>query len=188
MRSRLSRLMCISLFGVSALLAGCSQDAEVREWMAQAKRETKVFVPKIAEPKTFAPFAYGRKDSVDPFNPVKLSAAIAKLRALSGKGIKPDLERRREPLEQYPLDTVKMVGILQKPGMTYAILQIDKAVFQAKVGNYVGQNFGMITNITETGVDLKEIVQDASGEWVERKARLELQESSQGGKQQESKS
>jgi len=183
-----SRIGVISLLAMSVIVAGCSQDAEVREWMEKTKRETKVFVPKISEPKSFAPFSYGRKDSVDPFNPVKLSAAIAKLRAQSGKGIRPDLERRREPLEQYPLDTVKMVGMLQKPGMTYAILQIDKAIFQAKVGNYVGQNFGMITNITESGVDIKEIVQDAAGEWVERKTRLELQESTQTGKQQESKS
>ena len=185
MRSR-SLYACLALAAVT-LLAGCSQEAEVKEWMAQTKQQTKVVIPKIAEPKTFVPFTYGRKDSVDPFNSAKLSAAIAKMRAQSGKGIRPDMERRREILEQYPLDTLKMVGILQKPGMTYAILQVDKAVFQVKVGNYIGQNFGMITHITEEGVDLKEIVQDAAGEWVERKARLELQESSQTGKQQESK-
>ena len=172
------QLICTALILVlAALLTGCSQEAEVREWMAKTKQETRVFVPKIDEPKTFVPFTYSRRESIDPFNPVKLSSAIAKMRALSGKGIKPNMDRRREPLEQYPLDTVKMVGLLQKTGLTYAILQIDKAIFQAKIGNYIGQNFGMITNITEAGVDIKEIVQDASGEWVERKARLELQES-----------
>jgi len=185
MRSRL--ISTALLLAVVALLSGCSEDAEIREWMAQTKKQTSVMVPKISEPKIFTPVSYARKDSVDPFNSAKLSAAIAKLRAQSGKGISPDMERRREPLEQYPLDTVKMVGVLQKPGLTYAILQVDKAIFQAKVGNYLGQNFGMITDVTETGVDLKEIVQDASGEWVERKARLELQESSQAGKPQESK-
>lgn len=179
---RASLLLLLTVF-----LSSCSNEDEIREWMAQAKKQTNVVVPKIAEPKTFSPVVYQRKDSLDPFNPIKLSAAIAKLRAQSGKGIKPDLERRREPLEQYPLDTVKMVGVLQKPGLTYAILQVDKAIFQAKVGNYLGQNFGMITGVTEAGVDLKEIIQDASGEWVERKARLELQESSQAGKPQESK-
>ncbi len=69
-----------------------------------------------------------------------------------------------------------MVGTLEKPGLSYALLQVDKSVFQAKVGNYVGQNLGMITNITDVAVELKEIVQDASGDWVERKATLELQE------------
>lgn len=172
------RILGISL-SLLALLAGCGDgsEGEIREWMAQTRSQAKVFVPKLGEPKTFAPFSYSRKDSIDPFNPAKLAAALAKLRAQSGSGIKPDMERPREPLEQYPLDAIKMVGTLQKPGLSYAILQIDKLIYQAKVGNYLGQNFGMITEITEDSVNLKEIVQDAAGEWTERKARLELQES-----------
>ncbi|RJX31746.1 MAG: pilus assembly protein PilP [Oxalobacter sp.] len=162
---------------VTFALMGCSQEAQIRDWMEQTKRQTPVSVPKIPEPKTYAPFTYTRKDAIDPFNSVKLSMALAKLRAQSGKGLRPDMERRREPLEQFPLDTVRMVGTLERPGLAYAILQVDKAIFQVKVGNYVGQNFGMVTGITEDAVELKEIVQDASGEWVERKARLELQES-----------
>jgi type IV pilus assembly protein PilP len=86
------------------------------------------------------------------------------------------MERRRELLESYPLDTLKMVGTLQKTGLSYALLQADKAIVQAKVGNYIGQNFGMITKVSETEIEIREIVQDASGEWVERKAKLELQE------------
>jgi type IV pilus assembly protein PilP len=69
-----------------------------------------------------------------------------------------------------------MVGTLTKPGLTYALLQTDKSVFQVKVGNYVGQNLGMVTRITDSEVDIKEVIQDASGEWVEREAKLELQE------------
>lgn len=174
-----SRTACTWLLLLTTVwgLAGCSQEAEIREWMEQTKRQTPAALPKISEPKNFTPFAYSRKDSIDPFNSVKLSMAIAKLRAASGKGFKPDMDRRKEQLEQYPLDTIKMVGMLQKPGMTYAILQVDKAIYHAKVGNYLGQNYGMITGISEDAVDLKEIIQDASGEWVERKARLELQES-----------
>jgi type IV pilus assembly protein PilP len=175
MRSRM--ITALLILSLVAILSGCSQEAEIRDWMEKTKQQTPVAVPKIPEPKNFVPFAYSRKDSIDPFNSLKLSMAFAKLRPLSSKGLKPDMERRRESLEQYPLDTIKMVGMLEKPGLTYAILQVDKAIFQAKVGNYVGQNFGMITGITDSGMDLKEIIQDASGEWVERKARLELQES-----------
>ena len=171
------RVIGVSL-SLAVLLAGCGsgEEAEIRAWMDQTKKETRVAIPKLAEPKNFTPFVYGQKDSVDPFNPAKLAVALAKLRAQSSSGIKPDLERQREPLEQHPLDTIKMVGTLQKPGMHYAILQVDKLIFQAKVGNYLGQNFGMITGIAEDGINIKEIVQDASGEWAERKARLELQE------------
>lgn len=174
-----SRFYAVFMATLVAVLAGCSGSGpdEVRQWMAQTKQQTKAFVPKLSEPKTFTPFVYSASKNVDPFNPSKLSVALAKWQAQNSKGIKPNFDRRREALEQYPLDTVKMVGVLQKTSLAYAILQVDKVVFQAKAGNYVGQNFGMITSVNETGVDIKEIIQDASGEWVERKARLELQES-----------
>jgi type IV pilus assembly protein PilP len=162
-----------------SLLSGCSGDGqdEIKQWMQQTKQQTRAVIPKLAEPKVFVPFAYSAGKDIDPFNSGKLAVALAKWQAQNSKGIRPNLERRREALEQYPLDTVKMVGVLQKTGLAYAVLQIDKVVFQAKVGNYVGQNLGMITAVTDTGIDIKEIIQDASGEWVERKARLELQES-----------
>jgi type IV pilus assembly protein PilP len=159
-------------------LAGCSDGGvqEVKEWMEQVKLKTKVSIPKLAEPKKFIPFLYNSKNTIDPYNPTKLTVALAKLQSNSNNGFKPDLDRRREPLEIFPLDTMKMVGTLEKPGLSYALLQIDKTIYQAKVGNYIGQNFGMITKITDTEVELKEIVQDAAGDWVERKAKLELQE------------
>lgn len=173
-RIKLTALLTIS----AAALSGCGDGGiqEVKQWMEEVRSQTKVAVPKLSEPKKFAPFAYLAKDEIDPFNPVKLSAALAKLQANSTSGIKPDLERRREALESYPLDTITMVGTLQKPGLNYALLQADKIIFQAKVGSYVGQNFGMITKVTDSEVELTEIVRDASGEWVERKAKLELQE------------
>lgn len=169
--------LCLSaafLLGV----AGCGDSGvqEVREWMKETRQQTKIAIPKLAEPKKFTPFLYGAKDSVDPYNPSKLAVAFARLKPPSKNSLKPDLERRREPLEAYPLDTLKMVGTLQKTGLSYALLQVDKVIFQAKVGNYIGQNNGMVTNISDAAVDLTEIVQDATGDWVERKAKLELQE------------
>ncbi|MDB5762819.1 MAG: pilus assembly protein PilP [Herminiimonas sp.] len=159
-------------------LAGCGDGGiqELRQWMDETKRQTKVAIPKLSEPKKFIPFIYDGKNAVDPYNPGKLAVAFAKLQSSSSSAFKPDLDRRREPLESYPLDTLKMVGTLEKPGLSYALLQADKTVYQVKAGNYIGQNFGMITKVTDTEVELKEIVQDASGDWVERKAKLELQE------------
>jgi type IV pilus assembly protein PilP len=167
-------LACLMIAG----LAGCGDGGveEVRQWMAEVKSQTKVDIPKLSEPKRFTPFAYSGKTTVDPYSPSKLAVAMAKQAGGSSTGFKPDLERRREPLESYPLDALRMVGTLERPGLTYVLLQADKTVFQAKVGNYIGQNLGMITKITDTEVELKEIVQDAAGDWVERKAKLELQE------------
>jgi type IV pilus assembly protein PilP len=175
---RASHLLTLAAFG---LLQGCGDGGlqEVKQWMAEVKNQTPVKVEKLSPPKTFTPFTYAAKDEPDPYSPAKLSAALAKLQAASSSPIKPDLERRREPLESYPLDSVKMVGTLQKPGMSYAVLQVDKAVFQIKVGNYIGQNFGIVTRIGEAEVELKEVVRDAAGEWTERKAKLELQENKQ---------
>jgi len=159
-------------------LSGCNGGGieEVRQWMDETRQQTKVNVPKLSEPKKFLPFSYTQRDSVDPYSPAKLAIALAKAKGNSSSLLKPDMDRRREALESYPLDTLRMVGTMQKPGINYALIQADKTVFHLKVGNYIGQNFGMITNITETEVELKEIVQDASGEWVERQAKLELQE------------
>ncbi len=166
------------LLALGLALAGCGDRdvQEVRQWMAQVKAQTKVVVPPLSEPKTFIPFAYAAKDEVDPFSPNKLLAELAKA-AKSNGAFKPDLERRKEVLESYPLDTIKMVGTLQKAGVVYALLQIDRAVYQVRAGQYLGQNFGRISSVTEEAVSIKEIVQDAGGDWVERMSKLELQDS-----------
>jgi type IV pilus assembly protein PilP len=172
-----ARIMLMPIL-LPLLLTACGDGGiqGIKEWMDETRHQTKVSIPKLAEPKKFTPFTYNGKDVIDPYSPVKLAAAFAKLQANSNKGLEPDMNRRKDPLEAYPLDALRMVGTLEKPGLTYALLQVDQSVFQVKVGNYIGQNFGMFTNITDSVVELKEIVQDATGEWVERKAQLELQE------------
>ncbi|MBI3285342.1 MAG: pilus assembly protein PilP [Burkholderiales bacterium] len=161
------------------LLTACGDNgvSEIQEWMAAVKKETHAVTPKIAEPKLYVPVAYTGKSELDPFNPVKLLAVLARMKAESNNGLRPDMDRRREALEAFPLDSMKMVGTIEKNNIRQALLQIDKTVYQAKLGNYIGQNFGMITKISDNEVEIKEIVQDAAGEWTERKSKLELQES-----------
>lgn len=168
----------LATIGAVLLLAGCSDSdvQEVRQWMKQVDAQAKVAVPPLSEPKTFIPFAYAANEAVDPFNPNKLLAELAKT-ANRGGGLKPDTERRKELLESYPLDTIKMVGTMEKAGVVYALLQIDRAVHQVQAGQHVGQNFGLITGVSDGAVSIKEIVQDATGDWVERMSKLELQES-----------
>lgn len=169
----------------AALLAGCSASdvREVQDWMAQVKKDTHVQVTPIAEPKTFIPFAYTAREQVDPFSPNKLLAELARAAEKSDNNkYKPDTERRKELLEAYPLDTFAMVGVLQKAGINYALLQIDRNVYQVRVGQRIGQNYGLVTSVSESAVNIKEVVQDASGEWVERLTKLELQESKEAKK------
>ncbi len=171
--TRLAVLAAVS----AAVLAGCSNsNDELRQWMADTRREMKPVTATLAEPKTFEPFLYRDQDAIDPFDPSKVTNALKALSAKSQSGNAPDLSRRREPLEAYPLDTLTMVGTLQRPNLRYALIRADGVVYQAKVGNYVGQNFGIITRIDESEVAIKEVVQDAAGEWVERATTLQLQE------------
>lgn len=163
----------IPLMG-AALLAGCSDGdvAEVRQWMAKTEKQTKVSVQPLSEPKTFIPFAYAHTDVVDPFSQDKLLVELAR----TGGANRPDQERPKEPLEYFPLDTVRMVGAIRKGGVNYALLQIDRSVFQVRVGQRIGQNYGVVTSVSEVAVDVRETVQDATGDWVERMTKLELLE------------
>jgi type IV pilus assembly protein PilP len=176
------RMLAVALTAV--LLAGCSASdvKEVQDWMAQVKKDTRVQVVPLSEPKTFIPFAYTTRDATDPFSPNKLLAELARAAESDNSKYKPDMERRKELLEAYPLDTFAMVGVLQKGGINYAMLQIDRAVYQVKVGQRIGQNYGLVTSVTEGAINIKEVVQDAGGEWVERVSKLELQESKEAKK------
>ena len=169
----------------AVLLAGCgaSDVREVQDWMAQTKKDTRVSVKPIPEPKTFIPFAYMARESLDPFTPNKLLAELALAAAASnGDKLKPDMARRKEVLENYPLDTLTMVGTMEKAGVNYALIQLDRQVYQVRTGMRIGQNFGTVVSVSDAAVNIKEVVQDAGGEWVERMAKLELQESKESKK------
>ena len=161
------------------LLAGCSDSdvKEVQDWMAQVKKDTRVAVVPLTEPKTFIPFAYTAREATDPYSPNKLLAELARAAEKDDSKFKPDMGRRKELLENYPLDTFVMVGVLQKAGINYALLQVDRAVHQVRMGQRMGQNYGLVTGVSESVINIKEVVQDAGGEWVERMSKLELQES-----------
>lgn len=169
----------ITLAATLALLAlaGCTGDNdELRDWMDQQRREVKPNVQPIAPPKQFDPEAYVGGDKVDPFSNQKLSVALKQEAKQPNSLLASELNRRKEPLEAYPLDSMSMVGSVQKNGRPYALLRVDNLLYQVKVGDYIGQNYGRITGINETQVTLREIVQDAAGEWIERSTSLQLQE------------
>jgi type IV pilus assembly protein PilP len=164
----------------AASLAGCANDqTELREWMQTVRAGVKPVHQPISEPRRFEPYRYDNLGQVDPFSIAKLGGAIdAGDGAAARGGLKPDTTRQREALEAYPLDAIRMVGQLANRQGQYALLQADGLVYQARVGNYAGQNYGMITRVSETEVELKELVQDAVGDWVERETTLQIQDGS----------
>lgn len=172
----------------AAVVSACSVsgESEIRQWMADVRQNMKPTTEPVPPPKEFTPFTYESKGVVDPFDPQKVVMAVARQQQVRGStsSIRPDLDRRRETLEGYSLDQIRMVGMMRQSGTNVALVETGGTTHLVRVGNYVGQNFGLVTRISESEVQVKEIVQDAAGEWVERPAKLELQESKgpQGGK------
>lgn len=169
--------------GLVLLVAGCvtSEQDELQQWMTEQRAQTKPQVQPIPEPKKFTPQAYTQQAVTDPFSNLKLTQALKRESSQSTSNaalIAPELSRRKEPLESYPLDTMAMVGALIKQGQPVALVRVDNLLYQVRPGNYLGQNYGRITKVGETEVVLREIVQDAAGEWIERAATLQLQERS----------
>lgn len=166
---------------LAALLAGCGDDrSELRSWMENVRATTQPVRETIAEPKKFEPFRYDRAGEVHPFERTRL-AGLSPDDARSSRGsvLKPDLARPREQLESFPLDAIRMVGHMSNGRQNFALLQVESVVHQARVGNHAGQNHGVITRVAENEVRLRELVQDAAGDWVHRETTLQLQE---GGK------
>jgi type IV pilus assembly protein PilP len=174
----------LSLFA-AALVAGCapSNETELRQWMAEVRQQVRPVVQSVPEPKEFVPYSYDGRSLVDPFDPQKVVAAVSRQQQVraTASSIRPDLDRRREVLEGFPLDQIRMVGTMRQNNKDVALLNTGGATHLVQVGNYVGQNFGLVTRISETEVQIKEIVQDAAGDWVERPTKLELQEAARTG-------
>lgn len=179
--SRVAPLVLV--IGACAGLAACSSSEhdELQQWMSEQRAQTRPKIEPLPEPTKFSPQAYTQEAALEPFSSQKLMQALKRdsAQATANAGlVTPELNRRKEPLEAMPLDTVVMVGSLIKQGQPVALVRVDNLLYQVRVGNYLGQNYGRITKISETELALREIVQDAAGEWTERTANIQLQEGS----------
>lgn len=158
----------------SALVVACGGEShqDLREWMKQQGEGARGRIDPLPQVRPYEPFSYAAFDLHDPFKPRKIEP-----RGGGDGRVQPDFNRRREALESYPLETVHMVGTLQRGKAMWALLRTnDRNVFQVREGNYVGQNFGVIMAISESELKLKELIQDSAGEWTERASTLFLED------------
>ena len=157
-----------------ALVAGgCSSGLdELKQFVRDSEKGVTRRVEPLPAVKPFEPFAYEGFDLPDPFKPRKIASGDQK-RDLR---VEEQINRRKEPLEAFPLEQLKMVGTLSQNKETYALVKADKTLYRVKKGNYMGQNFGLITDVSDTEIKLKEIVQDSAGDWAERQSVLPLLE------------
>ncbi len=161
------------------VLAACTTDeqTELRAWMKQQRDKTPTSIAPVTAPTAFVPVPYGQASNSDPFDEQKLKSLLAQMPSAKGKasGVPgPDLSRRREPLEAFPLEGIKMMGFVLQQGKPAALVQASGALYHVKVGQYIGQDFGKISAINEQEISIKELIQDASGSWADRVSKLPL--------------
>ncbi len=152
------------------IISGCGEGfSDLRGFVKESEKNVPRKIEALPQVKPFTPFAYEGFDLPDPFKPRKLAIKQDNAGANS-----PDLNRRKEPLEVFSLEQLKFVGTLTQTGVTYALVRAEKTVYRVKKGNYLGQNFGLIVDVTDSEIKLKEIVQDTAGDWAERESVLPL--------------
>jgi type IV pilus assembly protein PilP len=164
------------LIGLALLAAGCSQDmGDLEDYALEVKSRTSKNIEPIPQPKPYEPFTYEPGERRDPFLPI-LQSRDAALAAAGGAGsIRPDVDRPKEPLEEFPLDALRMVGTITMQQRAYALIRApDAVVHRVSVGDHLGQNYGKITGISETEVVLMEIIPDGLGGYIQRPASVAL--------------
>jgi type IV pilus assembly protein PilP len=159
-------------------LASCSgeQYGDLKQELAQLTKDLRGRVDPLPQVKPYEPVPYKAFDEIDPFRTSRIDVVATGAAMAGASGIKPDLNRPKEPLEAFPVESLRMVGTLQQDKQTYGLVRAGANLFRVKKGNYMGLNFGVITAIDESEIKLKELVQDGGGDWIERISSLQLVE------------
>jgi type IV pilus assembly protein PilP len=164
----------IYLVLASIFLAGCGGEEfqDLRDFVKNSGADMRGKIEPPPEVKPYEYFVYNNDTNLpDPFTPRK-----PELRAGGGTGInQPDFDRPKEALEEFPLENLKMVGYLYMKKVGWAVIRApDTKLYRVKAGNHMGTNFGLIEEVTDTDVKVKELVQDSAGDWTERMSTLQL--------------
>ncbi len=164
-------LIFILLLGLVA--CGGGQTADLQNYISEVKSRQKSHIPPLPKPQKFEVFTYDDAILRDPFVPI----AVIQAAENSDSGLRPNMKRDRDVLEQYALGSLKMMGSMEKSGQRWALVRAsDGTLFRTKKGRYLGQNNGEIVEVTESQLKLREIVPDGLGGWIERFSTLAVTE------------
>ncbi len=167
------------LLAVATLaLAACGgeQFGDLKQELNQLTKDLRGRVDPLPQVKPYEPVPYTAFDAIDPFKAARLDVVASGSAMAGASGIKPDVNRPKEALEAFPVETLRMVGTLTQNKVTFGLVKAGTNLFRVKKGNYMGLNFGVITAIDETEIKFKELVQDGGGDWIERVSSLQLVE------------
>lgn len=169
---RLLILACV------ALLAGCEGEkyGDLKKELNDMTKDLRGRVDPLPQVRPYEPVPYQAENEVDPFRPDRIEVAVAAGTGPAASGKQPDLDRPKEPLEAFPLESIQMMGTITQKKETFALVKAGPNLYRVRKGNYMGQNFGVVTGIDEAQISLKELIQDGGGEWVERNSALQLVE------------
>lgn len=173
----MSRALVLAI-GCAALLAGCGADehGDLKKELAEATKDFRGRVEPLPQVKPYEPVPYTSEGQVDPFRPERIEVAQARRAGGNAKLIEEQRKRPPEPLEAFPLESIQMLGTITQDKETFALVKAGPNLYRVRKGNYMGQNFGVITGIDDGQIALKELIQDAAGEWMERSSALQLVE------------
>ena len=167
----------LALAAAVLLLAACEGE-QYSDLKAELNEKTKDFrgrVDPLPQVKPYEPVPYTAEGVVDPFRPDRIDVAGGpRVPRNDPSKPAPDLNRPKEPLEAFPLESIQMLGTITQNRETFALVKAGPNLYRIRKGNYMGLNFGVVTTIDEAQVNLKELVQDGQGEWVERASALQL--------------
>ncbi|MCW8827159.1 MAG: pilus assembly protein PilP [Gammaproteobacteria bacterium] len=175
---RMHSLVVVMALAASVLLSGCSENimSDLERYVNAEKSKKAGRIKPVPEFKAYDSYVYVvDQNSRSPFEPMQQEEMVSNKAEVVGGGITPDSNRNRESLESFPLDTLRYVGSLERGGNIWAIIiSPDSLIHKIQVGNYIGQNYGKITNISDSRVDVSELVPNGMGGWIERLAGLSL--------------
>ncbi len=161
---------------ISILLMGCSEAPEndLRAWMNEIRQQSHPLPVELPPRPALEAFNYQAAGRLDPFDITKISASLSA--ELNVHGLEPDMRRAREPLESFPLESLRLVGNMRRRGQVVALIEADKVIHQVHLGSHLGPDMGKVIAISEGAIEIEEMVQDTGNTWAKRRARLVLQE------------
>lgn len=165
----------IFLFAALLFLSACSHDmSDLQQFTDSVKQRTTGSIKRLPDFKQYEPYSFVADRN--PFVPLSITdRQVNDDSSQIDDSLKPDGDRRKEPLEFFPLDSLNMVGSVEKNRTTWALLRDpESAIHRVKIGNYIGQNYGRIMSVSDTQVLLNEIVQDSDGSWIERVSKIQI--------------